>query len=161
MKSFKKITTLALLCSAAAGAHAEKMMNVEFSGSFYATSERTISLGGEKSAFIYSVLGAGILTHDGGKKLKLSMECLGFDELGNKSGTEGVGRCTWKDSDNDQIFVAVSTHGESNRYTLLGGSGKWLGAVGKIDSKFTYLPAPTAAEFLGTDEGIGRISVPK
>jgi|GEM_PF-2211165 len=43
---------------------------------------------------------------------------------------------------------------------LEGGTGKWQRAAGQIDTKFTYLPAPSESEFLGIDEGTGKISVP-
>ena len=154
-----KIAVAALLvCSSTA--NAARMMEVNLTGGFYATSERTISLGGEKSAFVYSVLGASTLSDNKGNTWRVSLECLGFDELGSQSGTHGVGRCIWKDAENDQLFVSVSTVGESNRYDVLGGTGKWAGASGQIDTNFTYLPSPSETIFLGTDEGSGRISAP-
>ena len=160
MNVIKKIPCGILLCGAALGASADTKMDVSLIGGFYANSERNISLGKHKSAFVYSVLGAVTLSNSKGSRWQVSIECLGFDELGSASGTQGVGRCTWKDVDNHHLFVSVSTHGDSNRYTLLGGTGKWAGAEGQIDTNFTYLPAPSETIFLGTDEGKGRISKP-
>jgi hypothetical protein len=160
MNAIKKCISLSILCCSglATTVTAAPTMDVSLTGGFYATSERTIGLGGEKSAFVYSVMGASTLSDGKGGKWRISIECLGFDELGNSSGTQGVGRCIWKDADNHHLYVSVSTHGETNRYTLLGGTGKWDGAKGKIDTNFTYLPAPSETVFLGTDEGKGRIS---
>ena len=160
MNVVKKIVSWSLLCGIAIGVSADTKMDISLIGGFYASSERSISLGDKKSAFVYSVLGASTLSDGKGGRWRVSIECLGFDELGNETGTQGVGRCTWKDADNHHLFVSVSTHGDTNRYILLGGTGKWLGVEGQIDTHFTYLPAPSENIFLGTDEGKGRISKP-
>lgn len=160
MSAIKNLQCGILLFGAALGASADTKMDVSLMGGFYASSERSISLGKDKSAFVYSVLGAVTLSDNNGNRWQVSIECLGFDEMGGGAGTQGVGRCTWKDVDNHHLFVSVSTHGERNRYTVLGGTGKWLGAEGQIDTNFTYLPAPSETIFLGTDEGKGRISKP-
>ena len=156
----KIIAGLFTFFAANSNLYALDMIKVELMGGFYAQSERTITQGGDKSAFVYSVLGGTRLTASNGSSWRLSIECLGFDELGGQHGTAGTGRCIWSDGNGDQLFVTVSTVGEGNRYDVTGGTGKWLGATGQIDTVFTYLPAPSEIVFLGVDEGKGSISTP-
>lgn len=92
-------------------------------GGFYATSGRTIGLDNETSAFVYSVLGATRRTDKKGVTWRFATECVGFDEIGGEHGTEGVGRCTWSDAENDKLFVNVSTVGQGNRYEIRGRYG--------------------------------------
>jgi hypothetical protein len=156
----KNIIVFSITLLSCFSVYAEKLMDVSLSGSFYASTKHMIASGNNRSAFIYSVLGASILSDNKGNNYSVSIECLGFDELGEKLGTQGTGRCIWKDSDNDHIYVTVSTAGEKNRYNITSGTGKWLNASGQIDTDFVYLPAPTDSEFLGTDAGKGKISYP-
>lgn len=138
---------------------AEKLA-VELTGGFHAVTERLISTGLEQSAFVYSVLGAIQLTDKAGRRWSFSIDCLGFDEVGSTQGTAGIGRCSWADADSDKLYVSLQTEGESNRYKIKGGTGKWAGAQGEIVSHFEYLPAPSADVYLGVDRGRGYLSEP-
>lgn len=158
MKLVKSILLSSILFSGLASAKTE--VPVTLSGAFYATSGHSMGLEGEKSAFIYSVYGASNLEQKNGKKIRVSIECLGFDELGNSEGTHGEGRCTWIDESNDKLFLSVATVGDGNQYKILGGTGKWLKASGIIKTKFVYLPTSSDKFFLGTDDGSGTIIAP-
>lgn len=162
MKLSKKLPLFALttLLSGVASAQAAGKIDVDMSGAFHAMTESLISTGEEKSAFVYSVLGATKLSDGKGKEWKFSIDCLGFDEVGASAATVGIGRCSWADADNDKLHVSLSTEGESNHYKINGGTGKWMGATGEIVSNFVYLPAPSADVFLGTDEGKGFLHIP-
>lgn len=158
MTFIKTMTIAALLvCSAS---QAETTLEVTLSGSFYATSSHTIGLSGEKSAFVYSVFGASNLVINDGQKVRVSTECLGFDEVGGSNGTQGVGRCVWLDESSDKLFVSLSTEGEKNKVNIIGGTGKWLDASGSLVTEFVYLPTSSDAFFLGTDDGAGTIVAP-
>lgn len=152
--------TLTALLSGAGSLQAAGKIDVEMTGAFHATTESLISTGEEKSAFVYSVLGATKLLDGKGNEWRFSIDCLGFDEVGTSAATVGVGRCSWADADNDKLHVSLTTAGESNRYTINGGTGKWAGVSGEIISNFEYLPARSAEVFLGTDDGKGYLSLP-
>jgi len=157
MKLVKSIALCSMLVTGAA--NAEKL-NINLSGAFYAPGGHAITLGGEKSAFTYSVYGASNLQIVKGKKLRISVECLGFDELGNSAGTQGVGRCHWIDESNDKLFAAIKTAGEGNQYQIIGGTGKWENATGTIITSFVYLPTTSNKFYLGTEDGAGTIDAP-
>ncbi len=155
-----KMTTLVMLIVLSAPLVAAEKMKVELIGGFHAATEKLISTGNEKSAFIYSVRGATKLTGKKGKQWKFSIDCLGFDEVGSGLATSGIGRCIWADADNDKLYVSLHTEGESNHIDINGGTGKWVEANGKIVTTFVYLPAPSADIFLGIEEGKGHLSAP-
>lgn len=151
---------LAGLFSTALSVQAADNIKVDLVGGFHAETGKLISTGGDKSAFVYSVLGASVLSDQKGNSWRFSVDCLGFDEIGGGAATAGIGRCNWADADNDKLHISLSTKGESNRYKINGGTGKWAGASGEIISNFVYLPAPSSETFLGTDEGKGFIQAP-
>ncbi|WP_077343485.1 hypothetical protein [Pseudocolwellia agarivorans] len=161
MHVIKNIALMSVLVSGLA--NAEKLQ-VNLSGSFYAPAGHSIGLGEDKSAFVYSVYGASNLTISlktaAEQKLRVSVECLGFDELGNKEGTQGVGRCVWIDESNDKLFASISTKGETNQYKITGGTGKWKDSTGTLNTHFVYLPTSSNKFYLGTDDGKGTISAP-
>ena len=157
MKILKNIALCSIL---ATGAVSAEKLNIDLSGSFYATSGHTIGLGEEKSAFVYSVYGASNLKTANGKRIRVSVECLGFDELGSTKGTQGIGRCNWIDESQDKLFTSVTTVGEGNRVEIIGGTGKWENASGVITTTFVYLPTSSDKFFLGTEDGKGTIKAP-
>ncbi|NIB40419.1 hypothetical protein HBA55_12535 [Pseudomaricurvus alkylphenolicus] len=157
--TIKSVIAVAALAISTTAISAERL-NVKLSGAFHAVTESLISTGERQSAFVYSVKGATTLTTNSGKQWKFSIDCLGFDEVGGHAGTSGVGRCSWADSDNDRLMIELVTEGESNRYRVTGGTGKWQGVSGSFKSNFEYLPAPSEDVFLGTDEGKGFLNLP-
>ena len=159
MKS--KVTVFIALAVFSASIAASEKVAVNLTGAFHAVTEKLINTGEEQSAFIYSVLGASKLADKKGNEWKFSIECLGFDEIGSSKTTSGVGRCSWTDVDKDKLYVSLHTEGESNRYKINGGTGKWAEASGEIVSHFEYLPAPSPEIFLGVDEGKGYLSFPE
>ncbi len=156
-----KILFLSFLLAAlpAVGAHSADI-EVDLTGGFVATISPSVATGANSEAFTYSVRGASVLTSSAGTTYRVAIDCVGFDELGGNAGTEGTGRCKWTDADGDSLFVVVQTVGDGNRYSCTGGTGKWAGTSGVIDTRFTYLPGPNEATILGTDEGSGTLSVP-
>lgn len=131
-------------------------------GGFHATASPSITTGEKSSAFVYEVKGASVLTsYDKKNTVKVSIDCLGFDELGSSAGTVGTGRCIWRDSEDHHLYVTVSTRGEKNVYTITGGTGKWSNASGEITTDITYLPSASETVYLGTDNGSGSISTSK
>lgn len=157
MKLFRNFALFSIL---ATGAVSAERLDIDLSGSFYATSGHSIGLGGVKSAFVYSVYGASNLKTAKGKRLRFSVECLGFDELGSTEGTQGIGRCNWIDESKDKLFASLSTVGEGNKYKVIGGTGKWKNATGVITTTFIYLPTSSDKFFLGTEDGKGTIKAP-
>lgn len=131
-----------LTLAAAAPAAAQQLVNVTTTGGFSAVAHREISTGSTTKAMVYSVLGALTMTPAGAGPVRLSAECLGFDEHGQGSPTVGIGRCLWKETAADAIYVSIRTEGDNNVYTVTGGTGKWHGAKGEIRTSFAYLPAP-------------------
>lgn len=130
-------------------------------GGFHATGSTSITTGENSSAFVYEVKGASVLTANGDKNtVKVSIDCLGFDELGSNTGTVGTGRCIWRDSEDHHLYITVSTRGEKNVYTITGGTGKWNKASGEIITEISYLPSASDTEYLGTDIGSGSIKTP-
>jgi hypothetical protein len=124
MKSFRNSALFLMLVT---GAVSAERLEINLSGSFYATSGHSIDLGGEKSAFIYSVYGTTKLKTARDKRLIFSVECLGFDELGSTGATQGIGRCNWIDESKDKLFTSLTTVGAGNQYTITGGTGMlWL-----------------------------------
>ena len=157
MKILKNIALCSILVAGAASA---EKLDIDLSGSFYATAGHSIGLGGEKSAFVYSVYGASNLKTAKGKRLRFSVECLGFDEVGSTEGTHGIGRCNWIDESQDKLFASLSTVGGGNKYKVTGGTGKWKNAKGVITTTFVYLPTSSDKFYLGTEDGTGSIMAP-
>jgi hypothetical protein len=149
-----------LAVSLAAPAGAAGLRQVTMTGGFQAEAHREIATGPARKAMVYSVLGAISLKAEGEDARPLSAECLGFDEQGGGTAVVGTGRCVWKDSAGDSLFLSIGTSGEQNVYTVTGGTGKWSGAHGQLRTKFTYLPAPQGV-LLINEAGGGRLSAPE
>lgn len=148
---------IALLCALLpAGASAAP---ATFNSGLEAEVHRQIATGSNGKSFTYSVLGATSLTIQGQSPRPLSVECIGIDAEVNGS-TKGQGNCVWKDADNDTLYLALKTDASANRYTVTGGTGKWVGATGGFDTTFTYLPGPQNILLL-TENGRGQITTRK
>ena len=133
-------------------------LQVQLVSGFSAVGHPAIATGEKSQAFTYSVTGGSILTMENGDKVRVSIDCAGIDAEGGDQNTEGHGHCVWRDADDDKLFVALKTQASGNRYSVSGGTGKWSGASGSIDTVFTYLPAPAADIYLGVEEGKGTIN---
>ena len=155
----KHAMSLCLLVFLSSPLDAAELQPVTISGGFQATAHREIDTGPGRKAMVYSVLGSLGLKLGAEAPRPLSAECLGFDEHGEAYPTVGTGRCVWKDAQGDAIFVSIATSGDRNVYTVTGGTGKWSGASGEIQSSFTYLPAPEGL-FLLNETGAGRLTAP-
>lgn len=149
-----------LAIAAGTSAGAQQLTNVTTTGGFSAVAHREIATGGKTKAMVYSVLGALTMSRTGASPVRLSGECLGFDEHGEGSPTIGLGRCVWRETAQDALFVSIRTEADNNVYTITGGTGKWAGARGEIRTDFVYLPAPEGI-FLLQESGTGQISPPK
>ena len=149
-----------LAIAAGTSAAAQQMTNVTTTGGFSAVAHREIATGAKTKAMVYSVLGALTMSRTGAVPVRLSGECLGFDEHGEGTPTIGLGRCVWKETAQDALFVSIRTEANKNVYTVTGGTGKWTGARGEIRTNFSYLPAPDGI-FLLQESGAGQISRPK
>lgn len=155
-----KFTSAIILSTLATVLQAETL-SYDLVGGFHATASPSLMTGENASAFVYEVKGASVLTEKGNKgTVKVSIDCLGFDELGSSAGTVGTGRCIWRDSEDHHLYVTVSTRGEKNVYSISGGTGKWSKASGEIITDISYLPSSSETEYLGTDVGSGSITTP-
>ena len=158
MRNRFMFTAIILLGLIITDAHGEDV-SITLTGGFAASVNPAVATGEDRQAFTYQVHGASVLKTASGTTYRLSVNCVGYDEVGEGTDTEGSGRCTWSDADGHSIYVVVTTVGNGNRYTCTGGSGKWNGARCEIDTTFTYLPSPDESLFLGTDEGNGTLSL--
>ena len=150
----KTVSTL-LLAGLATAALAARADTVELQHGFNASVGEAIVQPDDSSAYTYQVRGGMTLTL-AGEEHALSADCVGLDVTDAGGDTVGEGHCVWRDGDDHRLFVSLQTAKGRNQYTVTGGTGKWQGTRGSLDTGFTYLPGPEGV-YLGIESGSGTL----
>lgn len=144
-----------LVVSSAVFAQAAFSAVVSWTAGVHAVIHPSVAAADGGSFYAYTVTGGMTLKLDGNDHA-LSIHCTGLDRAG-ESGLRGQGACTWTDADGGVLSVELETSEAGNAYTITGGTGRWAGAKGELNSSFAFLPGPSETFILGTESGSGQL----
>ncbi len=131
----------------------------EFEGSWDATGTRHgIPLGADRKGSIIDLRGTLLLTGAGRPGVGFESEVIAMVD----SETGLVGRGVWTDERGDQIFSELKGEGtrEKNHIagTILGGSGRYAGAIGSYDFSWQFVIEAEDGSIQGRTVGLqGRV----
>jgi hypothetical protein len=133
----------------------------EFEGSWNAAgSRRSIPLGADRRGSIIDLRGTMLITGPGRPGVGFRSEVIALVD----SATGLVGRSVWTDERGEQVFSELKGEGtaERNRITgtILGGTGRYSGAVGTYEFSWQYVMEAEDGSIQGRAVGLkGRVKL--
>jgi len=131
----------------------------EFQGSWNAAGSRhTISLGADRTGSIIDLRGSMLLAGTGRPNVGFTAEVIALVD----SATGLVGRGVWTDEHGEQVFSELKGEGtkDDNHITgtILGGTGRYAGAVGTYEFSWQYVIESEDGSIQGRAVGLkGRV----